>query len=513
MTIIPRIFLCHKREEKSSVLKIHQRLKAMGLAPWKDSEDLPAGGDWRLVIEETLKQSHFVLVCFTKVSMRESGYFQKEIREALEIEKEKVPGQVYLIPAKLEECDVRKGLTRPTYINLFDESGWKTLSETIQGEMKRRGCEVTTDEFGRLIFNIATSREDHSSDENTQLLRQEPTASDKADDESGAEGEANEDLYKTKPLVKPIKVRLQEIISTLEKLYGYPDLSEKSPLSDLLKEIEKFVEKVDLIEAARSEDRDFCIRCISGMLNRTVVKTSAELTTFMQEKQCLLSFETITPAAFTGLLLSEHMKELGVGGHYRSVSDLVSWRDGQSSEFRDESQQAVLNGAQISRVFKLMLPEPDPGSLSFEDKQTILERHLEDSEEWTSRKKGKYELRVFYEPSFNLLKKVRPALVKREHEVKHTHFGVFSRGTEGQTLVEYRVDEFDLSRMRLDKHGDAILDRLSMFGDVWQVASPLTSQDEIRSILLEDLRTQKEKAARQKGADLLSEEVKNKPQT
>jgi hypothetical protein len=475
MTISPRIFLCHAHEDREKVGEIHRRLSTMGLNPWKDSEDLPPGSEWQRLISETLKASDFVLVCCTRFAVQKAGYFQLEIREAIELSKEKSPAQIYLIPAKLEECEPHALLKGFHYLDLFDEHGWDRLSDSIELEMNRRGLNVTRDESGRMVFEDPKSGQAQSSDEKTRLLSKAPIAGGKPDFETPVGEESTTKSFTTKPLVKPTKVRLQDVFNSLETLYGNPNLSETSPLHDFLEEIDSLVEAVALIESQPSEDTVFCIRYISELLKNPVQKIAEQLKKFIADKNCTFNFQKLNPAEFTSMLLSVNMKGLEDGDYYRTVSDLASWRDNQLGEFRSQSELAVKKGAHIRRVFNKFLPGPEIDRLSVGDKRRILELHLADSENWNSgRYKGTYEVRVFDRSNFRSLKdKDRGILKSNQHDVKDTHFGIFSSGIEGQTLVEYRVDEIDLSKMHLRKDEESIRERLKIFSDVWEVSTPL----------------------------------------
>jgi hypothetical protein len=275
------------------------------------------------------------------------------------------------------------------------------------------------------------------------------------------------------PLPKSLDVTLRDLaVSLQDNIEKVPSAEKELPISNLLAELLILVDAAASMKVEQSEDADFCIRCISELLKETVNKTANELKKFIAQDHCTLNFNTA--AAFTSVLLSEHMKRLKEDGHYYVISDVASWRDRQLRKFREQTRQAVDRGAHVQRVFNLMLV-PHLNPLKVRDKARILEQHLEDSETWTSLNNGKYEVKVFDRSNLDRLAMSIPDA--NELEIKEAHFGIFSHGTAAQTLVEYEVKAFNLSKMLLQKDKEAIHKHLDMFEVVWDEATPLTPEE------------------------------------
>jgi hypothetical protein len=102
-----RVFLCHSSQDKPIVRELYQRLNAEGwIYPWLDTKKLLPGQDWRLAIEEAVETADNVIICLSNKSVSKEGYVQKEMRYAQEISLEKPEGTIFLIPLKLEECEI-----------------------------------------------------------------------------------------------------------------------------------------------------------------------------------------------------------------------------------------------------------------------------------------------------------------------------------------------------------------------------------------------------------------------
>ena len=127
-----RVFLCHSSRDKSAVRKLYESLCADGVNAWLDEEDLVPGQDWALEISEAVRSSDVVIVCLSCSSTTKAGYVQKEIKFALDIADEQPEGAIFLIPLRLEDCDVPIRLRRWHWVDLFLERGYQRLMRALK---------------------------------------------------------------------------------------------------------------------------------------------------------------------------------------------------------------------------------------------------------------------------------------------------------------------------------------------------------------------------------------------
>lgn len=127
-----RVFLCHSSADKSAVRKLYQRLKADGFEPWLDEEDLLPGQIWECEIPKAVRNSDVVIICFSHGSVNKEGFIQKEIKFALDFSDEKPEDIIFIIPLKLEECEVPERLRRWQWANLFDPNGYNKLLRALR---------------------------------------------------------------------------------------------------------------------------------------------------------------------------------------------------------------------------------------------------------------------------------------------------------------------------------------------------------------------------------------------
>jgi hypothetical protein len=126
------IFLCHSFGDKPIVRKLHQQLCDDGFKPWLDEKDLLPGQDWHQEIIKAVRDSDVVAVCLSRSSVSKRGYVQREIKFALDVADEQPEDTIFIIPLKLEECDVPTRLKRWQWVNLFEEGGYERLIRALR---------------------------------------------------------------------------------------------------------------------------------------------------------------------------------------------------------------------------------------------------------------------------------------------------------------------------------------------------------------------------------------------
>lgn len=129
-----RVFLCHAAEDKRTVRKLHTRLRNEGFNPWFDKEKLLPGQEWEQEILTAVKSTDVIIICLSQASLNKEGYVQKEIRYALELADEKPQGTIFLIPLRLERCEIPRALRRWHSADVFEEEEeeWNRLLSSLR---------------------------------------------------------------------------------------------------------------------------------------------------------------------------------------------------------------------------------------------------------------------------------------------------------------------------------------------------------------------------------------------
>jgi hypothetical protein len=125
-----QVFIAYAKEDRAEARKLYRALKNHGLEPWMDERNLLPGQNWPRAIERAIEVSDYVLMCFSRRSVGKRGFFQAELRYALDVAGYVPLDEIFLVPVRLSECDVPLRIARQTqYIDLFPdwESGVQAL--------------------------------------------------------------------------------------------------------------------------------------------------------------------------------------------------------------------------------------------------------------------------------------------------------------------------------------------------------------------------------------------------
>ena len=101
-----------------------------------------AGQDWQLEIKKAVRSSDVVIVCLSRESTTKAGYVQKEIKYALDVAEEQPDGSIFLIPLKLEECEVPIRLRDVHWVNFFEKRSYEKLMRALHLRAEKIGRSI-----------------------------------------------------------------------------------------------------------------------------------------------------------------------------------------------------------------------------------------------------------------------------------------------------------------------------------------------------------------------------------
>ncbi len=131
-----RIFISYARQDSDAAQRLYNDIKSgTNLRPWLDKEDLLPGQSWDLEIRKTIKKSRYFIALFSSTSVQKRGYVQKEFKDALKVLDEFPEGQIFAIPARLDDCEIPYEKFRSIErVDLFPnwDKGVQRLLRTIQ---------------------------------------------------------------------------------------------------------------------------------------------------------------------------------------------------------------------------------------------------------------------------------------------------------------------------------------------------------------------------------------------
>ncbi len=163
MKATTHIFLSYARPDEGKAKNLYQELSDAGFKPWMDKIDILPGESWEFRIDEAIRCSDVFLACLSTKSVSKRGFLQKEIKNALDIWQGMLDSDIYLIPVRLEDCEVPKALRDLQWVDLFEEGGWKQLVQAVRVGMERREPEIEP------VIQESSPSESHPGDEKTSL--------------------------------------------------------------------------------------------------------------------------------------------------------------------------------------------------------------------------------------------------------------------------------------------------------------------------------------------------------
>src|SRR5206468_12380282 len=101
-----RIFVSYARPDSKPVRRIVSFLKAAGFPTWFDQDDLLVGDAWSHVIKQEIAKARLLFLCLSTKSVDRTGFFQKEMRLAVEQAELRPQSKVFIMPVKLNACSI-----------------------------------------------------------------------------------------------------------------------------------------------------------------------------------------------------------------------------------------------------------------------------------------------------------------------------------------------------------------------------------------------------------------------
>ena len=126
------MFVSYAHPDIGVVRQVVRLLKDAGVRVWFDKDELLGGQDWEREISAQIRKCDLFLVCLSSRSIDRRGYFHKEIRIALDVAMTIPPAQLYMIPIRLDACEIPSELQRYHVLDLYTENGAVMLFKSIE---------------------------------------------------------------------------------------------------------------------------------------------------------------------------------------------------------------------------------------------------------------------------------------------------------------------------------------------------------------------------------------------
>jgi len=134
------IFISYARADKDPVETIYKFLLDSGMSPWMDVHNILPGENWERAINHAIKTSDVFIAVLTNNSVTRRGVLQKELKQGIDKLEEYLPGDIYFIPIRLDNCEIPERLGSIQTLDWENGRGKYKLLDAISASQNRTGA-------------------------------------------------------------------------------------------------------------------------------------------------------------------------------------------------------------------------------------------------------------------------------------------------------------------------------------------------------------------------------------
>ncbi|PHN03441.1 toll/interleukin-1 receptor domain-containing protein [Flavilitoribacter nigricans] len=127
-----KVFISHAKEDSDIVRHLYDLLKRAGFNPWFDEVNLIVGQQWKSEIEQVIEQTDVFIFCLSNAAVHKKGYVHAELNIALDQASLMPEGQVYILPVRLDNCQIPFSLRKLHVLDYFKENGDSKLLQHLK---------------------------------------------------------------------------------------------------------------------------------------------------------------------------------------------------------------------------------------------------------------------------------------------------------------------------------------------------------------------------------------------
>ncbi len=127
-----RVMVSHAAGDEATAKDLYRRLRSDGYEVWLDTESILPGQQFEREVTRAVRASDIVLVCLSQKAINRAGAVHKQIKYALDIADEQPDGAIFVIPVKLEPCELPDRLGHLAPVNLYEPNGYARLLRALQ---------------------------------------------------------------------------------------------------------------------------------------------------------------------------------------------------------------------------------------------------------------------------------------------------------------------------------------------------------------------------------------------
>lgn len=123
------VFISYAREDIRITRRLYNDLRSNDVDCWLDVESLNPGQRWKSSIRQEIRNCKYFVALISQSSIGKRGFVQAELHEALQILEETPEGEVFIIPVRLDHCEVTNAV--------LNELHWVDSSQSYDSGLAR----------------------------------------------------------------------------------------------------------------------------------------------------------------------------------------------------------------------------------------------------------------------------------------------------------------------------------------------------------------------------------------
>ncbi len=130
------VFLCYSPNDSVIASELYHQLSILEwVNVWMDKENLLGGQSKETEIEKAIRNADAVIICISKSWTTKQASIHREIRVVLDFALNMPEGEIFIIPLRLEDCDLPLRLQHLEAVNYFEKNrndAYKRLLTSLQ---------------------------------------------------------------------------------------------------------------------------------------------------------------------------------------------------------------------------------------------------------------------------------------------------------------------------------------------------------------------------------------------
>ncbi len=122
MAASTRVFISYDTNDYHTAINLFEKLQLHGQRPWIDKSGLIGGDDWEKLIPPLINnECDYFISLLSKSSVQNKRYFSREFSFAIEKMKTMMPGRKFIIPVKIDDCEIPE-FAKPFHVVNLDKN-------------------------------------------------------------------------------------------------------------------------------------------------------------------------------------------------------------------------------------------------------------------------------------------------------------------------------------------------------------------------------------------------------